>query len=111
MITLTFVYILAGLTFALFAGLGFMDRSNPKRFGNAAFWGLLAGFGTRVAALVLAVFTVAASVIFHAYWAVPAEAQMVQQLMFFKNIAVVGGLLVLAAHGAGGWSLDAKRQR
>jgi hypothetical protein len=27
--------------------------------------------------------------------------QMVQQLMFFKNIAVVGGLLVLAAHGAG----------
>ena len=72
---------------------------------------LLAGFGTRVAALVLAVFTVAASVIFHAYWAVPAEAQMVQQSMFSKNIAVVGGLLVLAAHGAGGWSLDAKRQR
>ena len=72
---------------------------------------LLAGFGTRVAALVLAVFTVAASVIFHAYWAVPAEAQMVQQLMFFKNLAVVGGLLVLAAHGAGGWSVDAKRQR
>lgn len=72
---------------------------------------LLAGFGTRVAALVLAVFTVAASVIFHAYWAVPADAQMVQQLMFFKNLAVVGGLLVLAAYGAGGWSLDAKRQR
>ena len=72
---------------------------------------LLVGFGTRVAALVLAVFTVAATVIFHAWWAVPAEAQMVQQLMFFKNIAVVGGLLVLAAHGAGGWSLDAQRQR
>jgi putative oxidoreductase len=72
---------------------------------------LLAGFGTRVAALVLAVFTVAATVIFHAYWALPAEAQMVQQLMFFKNLAVVGGLLMLAAHGAGGWSLDAKRQR
>ena len=72
---------------------------------------LLVGFGTRVAALVLAVFTVAATVIFHAWWAVPAEAQMVQQLMFFKNIAVVGGLLVLAAHAAGGWSLDAKRQR
>jgi putative oxidoreductase len=71
---------------------------------------LIAGFGTRVAALVLAVFTSVATVFFHAYWAVPAEMQMVQQLMFFKNIAVVGGLLVLAAFGAGGWSLDAKRQ-
>ncbi|MGA8390872.1 MAG: DoxX family protein [Burkholderiaceae bacterium] len=71
---------------------------------------LIAGFGTRVAALALAVFTLVATVFFHAYWAVPAEMQMVQQLMFFKNIAVVGGLLVLAAFGAGGWSLDAKRQ-
>jgi putative oxidoreductase len=30
--------------------------------------------------------------------------------MFFKNIAVVGGLFVLAAQGAGAWSLDAKRK-
>ena len=42
MITLGFVYILAGLTFAAFAVLGLRDRTNPKRFGNAAFWGLLA---------------------------------------------------------------------
>jgi len=34
---------------------------------------------------------------------------MVQQLMFFKNIAVVGGLLTLAAWGAGPLSLDARR--
>jgi putative oxidoreductase len=70
---------------------------------------LLAGFGTRLAALVLAVFTLVATVIFHNYWAMPADAQMMQQLMFFKNIAVVGGLLVLAAWGAGAWSVDAKR--
>ncbi|UKK86025.1 DUF979 domain-containing protein [Sphingopyxis sp. BSN-002] len=42
MITLGFVYVLAGLTFAAFALLGLADRSNPKRFGNAAFWGLMA---------------------------------------------------------------------
>ena len=71
---------------------------------------LLAGVGTRVAAVVLALFTLAASVFFHAYWAVPAEQAMVQQLMFFKNLAIVGGLLGLAAAGAGGWSLDARRQ-
>ena len=70
---------------------------------------LLAGIGTRIAAVVLAAFTLAASFFFHAYWAVPAEQVFVTQLLFFKNIAVVGGLLALAAHGAGAWSLDARR--
>ena len=72
---------------------------------------LIAGYGTRVAAIVLAAFTLVATFIFHAYWAVPAEQQMVQQLMFFKNVAVVGGLLMLAAWGAGAWSVDGRRQR
>ena len=70
---------------------------------------LLFGFGTRVAALALAVFTLAATFIFHNFWARPADQVMMQQLMFMKNIAVVGGLLVLAAHGAGRFSVDAKR--
>ena len=70
---------------------------------------LITGFGTRFAALALAVFTAVASFFFHNYWAAPAEQQMVQQLMFFKNVAVVGGLLTLAAWGAGSWSLDARR--
>ena len=72
---------------------------------------LIAGFGTRIAALALAAFTLAASFFFHAYWAVPADQQMMQQLLFDKNIAIVGGLLVLAAFGAGAWSLDARRAR
>jgi putative oxidoreductase len=72
---------------------------------------LLAGYRTRVAALVLAAFTLAASVFFHAYWSVPADKVMIQQLMFFKNIAIVGGLLALAAFGAGKWSLDARSAR
>lgn len=70
---------------------------------------LLAGLGTRIAALVLAAFTLVASFFFHAYWAVPADQAFVVQLLFFKNVAVVGGLLALAANGAGGWSLDARR--
>ena len=70
---------------------------------------LLAGYGTRIAALVLAAFTLVASFFFHAYWAAPADQAYVAQLLFFKNIAVVGGLLALAAHGAGRWSLDARR--
>ena len=71
---------------------------------------LISGFGTRLAALVLALFTLVASFFFHAFWAVPADQQYVTQLLFFKNIAVVGGLLTLAAWGAGAWSLDARRK-
>ena len=70
---------------------------------------LIAGFGTRWAALALAAFTLVATFVFHNFWGMPPEQVMMQQLMFFKNIAVVGGLLVLAAHGAGAWSVDGKR--
>ena len=71
---------------------------------------LLAGFKTRWAALVLALFTLAAAVFFHNYWAVPADQQMVQQLMFGKNLGIVGGLLAFAAFGAGAFSLDGRRR-
>ena len=71
---------------------------------------LILGYQTRAAALVLAAFTLVATFIFHNYWGVPADKAYVQQLMFFKNIAVVGGLLTLAAWGAGAWSLDARRR-
>lgn len=71
---------------------------------------LIAGLGTRWAALALALFTLVASFFFHAFWSVPADQQFMQQLLFFKNIAVTGGLLTLAAWGAGAWSLDARRE-
>ncbi|HQR99278.1 MULTISPECIES: DoxX family protein [unclassified Polaromonas] len=69
---------------------------------------LLIGLQTRWAALGIALFTVVITFIFHAFWSVPAEQVMMQQQAFFKNIAVVGGLLTLAAWGAGAWSVDAK---
>jgi putative oxidoreductase len=70
---------------------------------------LIVGLGTRFVALALALFTLVASFIFHAYWSVPADQVFVTQLLFFKNIAVAGGLMALAAFGAGTWSLDARR--
>ena len=71
---------------------------------------LLIGWQTRWAALGIAFFTVVITFIFHNFWAVPAEQVMSQQQSFFKNIAVVGGLLTVAAWGAGAWSVDGNRR-
>jgi putative oxidoreductase len=70
---------------------------------------LIAGYQTRWAAMLMALFTVAAGVLFHNFWAAPAEAFQVQQIMFMKNLAIAGGLLALTAFGPGAMSLDAKR--
>ena len=70
---------------------------------------LIIGWQARWAALALAAFTLVASVIFHNFWAMPAAQQMMQQLMFMKNLAVTGGLLFVFAFGAGSLSLDARR--
>jgi len=75
--------------------------------GGAA---LLVGLGTRYAALALAFFTLVATFFFHNFWAVPADQQYMQQLLFYKNVAVAGGLMILAAWGAGAWSVDARRE-
>lgn len=69
---------------------------------------LIVGFQVRIAALLLAGFTLAASVLFHNYWAMPAEQAYVQQLMFMKNISVAGGLLMIVALGGGSFSLGRK---
>ncbi len=67
---------------------------------------LLLGYRTRAVALALALFTVLASLSFHAFWAVPADQVMMQKLLFFKNLAVAGGLLVLASNVTARWRLD-----
>jgi putative oxidoreductase len=72
---------------------------------------VLFGFLTRWAALALAVFSLLAGFIFHAYWGVPADQVMGQQINFWKNVSIAGGFLVLAAFGAGAISIDAKRAR
>jgi len=70
---------------------------------------LIVGFQARIAALALAVFTLLASVIFHNFWAMPADQAFVNQLMFMKNLAVAGGLLFVFSLGAGPASLDSRR--
>ena len=71
---------------------------------------LLVGWQTRWAALGIALFTVVITFIFHNFWAVPVDQVMAQQQNFFKNMAAVGGLLTVAAWGAGAWSVDGNQR-
>jgi putative oxidoreductase len=71
---------------------------------------LLAGFKTRMVTFVMALFTLVASVLFHNFWSLPADQVLVNQIMFLKNLSITGGLLMFVAFGAGGLSLDAKRE-
>jgi putative oxidoreductase len=64
---------------------------------------IIVGLRTRTVAALLAVFSIAAGVIFH------AGADQMQQIMLLKNVAIAGGFLLLVARGAGEWSLDARR--
>jgi putative oxidoreductase len=70
---------------------------------------VLVGFCTRWVALVMAVFTLAAAVFFHNYWALPADQVQNMFIHFWKNVSIAGGFLMLAAFGPGSISVDAKR--
>lgn len=70
---------------------------------------LLLGWGTRCAALALAFFSVVAVFFFHRFWGVPVEQAGLQQMFFYKDLAIAGGLLAFAAFGAGSLSVDARR--
>ena len=65
---------------------------------------IIAGWKTKWASIALALFTVVAAVIFHGNF-----ADQMQMILFMKNIAIVGGFLLLAVHGAGAYSLDNRK--
>lgn len=66
---------------------------------------IIVGYQTRIIAFILAGFTATTAIIFHNNF-----SDQIQFLMFFKNIAIAGGFLILAAHGPGRYSLDARKQ-
>jgi putative oxidoreductase len=62
---------------------------------------IIVGWHTRVAALLLAGYTLLAALIFHNNF-----ADQIEMIMFLKNVSIAGGFLLLAANGAGRLSLD-----
>ena len=72
---------------------------------------ILLGWGARWAALVIFLWLIPTTFLFHAFWAVPAEQMQGQMNNFMKNVAIMGGMLYVWAFGSGAYSMDARRNR
>lgn len=113
---LAFIFVLSGWSkLTGYAGTAqYMDSAGvpsillPAAIAVELIGGLLiaVGFQTRISALALAGFTVVAALLFHF-----DPSDQMQMISFNKNLAIAGGFLVLAAHGAGLWSVDGRRGR
>ena len=68
---------------------------------------LVVGLFTRPLSLLLAVYTLATAFIAHHYWTMSGMAHFENEINFYKNISIIGGLLVLYVAGAGRYSIDA----
>jgi putative oxidoreductase len=69
---------------------------------------LVVGYKTRWVAIALAIFTVIAALIFHNFWAVPADQARNQMIHFLKNIAMIGGMLYVITYGSGPMAFDSR---
>ena len=67
---------------------------------------LVVGWKARWAALAIAIFTLFASIFFHDFWTMADQAARTNQLMFLKNISIIGGMLMVFAFGPGRFSID-----
>ena len=74
--------------------------------GSAAM--LILGWKARLAAAVLFLWMIPVTLTFHNFWAAPADQHMIQQIMFLKNLAMMGGMLFIMAFGSGPYSIERK---
>jgi putative oxidoreductase len=88
-------------------------------FPNPTFWSpfaiaveyvvivsLILGVATRYGALLGLLYVIVATVIAHRYWQHPQPQQLMQYTFLTKNLAVLGGLLLVFVNGAGRYSID-----
>jgi len=70
---------------------------------------VLLGFGERIGALGLFLFMIPTTLIFHDFWNFEGQEQRMEMIQFLKNLAIMGGLLLVAANGARATRLDEKK--
>lgn len=72
---------------------------------------LVLGLFARQAAAILILFTIAATLMFHNFWAAPEAQVVVQTINFLKNLGLIGLLAVIAHRGAGNLAVNAALRR
>ncbi len=70
---------------------------------------VLLGFKARIGVVVLLVFLVPTTVIFHNFWSFEGQEQQTQMISFLKNLSIMGGLLMILGGGAGYFSIDNRK--
>jgi putative oxidoreductase len=70
---------------------------------------VLAGWCTKFTAWILFLYMIPTTFLFHNFWAMQGADRYDNTIHFEKNLAIMGGLLILAAFGAGAYSVDAAR--
>lgn len=64
------------------------------------------GAFTRLAAVLMASYTLGTSLIEHRYWSTAAATRVETMEAFYKNLCIIGGFLLLYVTGAGRYSID-----
>ena len=59
------------------------------------------GLWTRLGALLLFLFMIPVTLVFHHFWQLQGPDRMLQMMMFMKNVSIIGGLLIVLAYGRG----------
>ena len=72
---------------------------------------LVLGLFARQAALILIPFTIAATLMFHNFWAAPEAQVVAQTINFLKNLGLLGLLTLIAQYGAGNYAVNAALKR
>ena len=67
---------------------------------------IIVGFKARIAALALLLWMIPVTLMFHNFWAVPADQVQMQMIQFFKNLGLMGAMLLLIGFGPGAFSVD-----
>jgi uncharacterized membrane protein YphA (DoxX/SURF4 family) len=62
---------------------------------------VFSGYRARLGALILAIFLIPTTLLYHHFWLLQGSDRELQMIMFLKNLSIFGGLLILFALGAG----------